>query len=191
MLWYTCPQRPRAFTLIELLIVVAIIGILAAIAIPNFMAAKTRAQVSRVMGDMNALGRSLAQYRMDRMFYPPYYSGNPPEELGALTTPTPFISEVPRDPFRLNYGHKKVRAPYYSGTQNYDYTSSYTLADMTVKQTGQFWILHSLGPDQNEDVWKRLPKGISPWSFKPNWFDPSNGLRSKGDIIYTSEKFFE
>lgn len=60
----------RAFTLIELLIVVAIIAILAAIAVPNFLEAQVRAKVSRQVNNMRAVVVAVEAYRVDHPSYP-------------------------------------------------------------------------------------------------------------------------
>ncbi len=60
----------KAFTLIELLIVVAIIAILAAIAVPNFLEAQTRAKVSRAKADMRTITTGLESYHIDHNAYP-------------------------------------------------------------------------------------------------------------------------
>ena len=60
----------RAFTLIELLIV-AIIAILAAIAVPNFLEAQTRSKVARAKADMRSLATGLEAYAVDANRYPP------------------------------------------------------------------------------------------------------------------------
>ena len=58
-------MKKKAFTLIELLIVVAIIAILAAIAVPNFLEAQTRSKISRVKADMRTVAVGCESYRVD------------------------------------------------------------------------------------------------------------------------------
>src|SRR5213083_2789382 len=63
-------SRKAAFTLIELLIVVAIIAILAAIAVPNFLEAQTRAKVSRAKADIRTIATAIEAYCVDSNKYP-------------------------------------------------------------------------------------------------------------------------
>ena len=60
----------KGFTLIELLIVVAIIGIIAAIAIPNLMNAIDRGKQSRTMADIKAISGAIEIYAVDNNTYP-------------------------------------------------------------------------------------------------------------------------
>lgn len=103
-------MKTKAFTLIELLIVVAIIAILAAIAVPNFLEAQTRAKISRSVADMRSIDTAIATYVVD-------YNNEPATDVpgGApagsysnwwgfvshlLTTPVSYITTRPLMPFR-------------------------------------------------------------------------------------------
>ena len=63
-------RKQTGFTLIELLIVVAIIGIIAAIAIPNLLNAIDRGKQKRSMADMRSIGTAVESYAVDNNFYP-------------------------------------------------------------------------------------------------------------------------
>lgn len=58
----TIQRNQKGFTLIELMIVIAIIGILAAIAIPNFIAYRNKSFCSAAESDANAIAGALADY---------------------------------------------------------------------------------------------------------------------------------
>ena len=59
------PNRKHGFTLIELVIVVAILGILASIAIPRFLDAQATARGSKIVADMRTLESAFSLYLMD------------------------------------------------------------------------------------------------------------------------------
>jgi general secretion pathway protein G len=63
-------QKSKGFTLIELLIVVAIIGIIAAIAIPNLLNAIDRGKQKRTMADLRSIGTAVESYAVDNNVYP-------------------------------------------------------------------------------------------------------------------------
>ncbi len=85
-------RRQKGFTLIELLIVVAIIGIIAAIAIPNLLNAINRGRQKRTMADIRSLATAIESYSVDWNFYP---TGNSVSELEPYLTPT-YIRKLPR-----------------------------------------------------------------------------------------------
>ncbi len=59
------------FTLIELLIVVAIIGILAAIAVPNFLNAQVRAKLAHTYGQLKTVQTAIGAYSVDNAGWAP------------------------------------------------------------------------------------------------------------------------
>lgn len=63
-------RKEKGFTLIELLIVVAIIGIIAAIAVPNLLTAIQRSKQKRSMADIRAIGTALGSYQVDYNKFP-------------------------------------------------------------------------------------------------------------------------
>jgi len=63
-------KNKKGFTLIELLIVVAIIGIIAAIAIPNLIRALQKGKQTRTLGDMKSIGTAIESYRTECHFLP-------------------------------------------------------------------------------------------------------------------------
>ena len=88
-------RKQKGFTLIELLIVVAIIGIIAAIAIPNLLNAINRGRQKRSMADMRAIATALEAYSVDFNFYPrTAISGDLTTQLDIYLTPT-FIKRLP------------------------------------------------------------------------------------------------
>lgn len=80
----TPKQRVEAFTLVEIMIVVAIIAVLATIAVPSWLRARMRTQNVKFINDLRVYSNALDTYAVDNKVYPPT---SDPGELSAEFQP--------------------------------------------------------------------------------------------------------
>ncbi|AFN76239.1 type II secretion system major pseudopilin GspG [Stutzerimonas nitrititolerans] len=102
--------KQKGFTLIEIMVVVVILGILAALVVPQVMNRPDQAKVTVAKGDIKAIGAALDMYKLDNFSYPSTQQG-----LNALVekpsgSPQPknwnrdgYLKRVPKDPWGNDY----------------------------------------------------------------------------------------
>lgn len=103
-------RAQSGFTLIEIMVVVVILGILAALVVPQVMSRPDQAKATVVRGDINAISAALDMYKLDNSFYPSTQQG-----LDALVqkpsgNPQPrtwnkdgYLKRLPIDPWGNSY----------------------------------------------------------------------------------------
>ncbi len=187
------------FTLIELLIVVAIIGILAAIAVPNFLSAQIRAKASRVKSEMRSFSTALESYRVDHGRYPYPLLDKYTDKAGIhtqshivkalleLSTPVAYMANVdyPDPFFKTGDGFWISTVPAYSSYTYVNFNGRW-VSEFTPDISVDAYALASFGPDKYDSG------GIHPVVETArhqavNWthiYDSSNGIVSWGDIVY-------
>jgi len=152
-------MKRRGFTLIELMVVIAIIIILAAIAIPNYLTMTARAKRSRVASDMATVATVLETYKTDWGKYP---TGS--EDLSHSTTGTSSVfsalggnatvGALENMPAYTNAVGEKGGIEYIKAATLSSMTNPYgsTLAGMTYKSAdGTIWKLYM--PETSTGPW--------------------------------------
>lgn len=193
----------RAFTLIELLIVVAIIAILALIAVPNFLEAQVRAKHARVVSDLRTITAAVEAYFLDYNDYPRNRRSAGWSLSPDLTTPIAYLATAQMiDPFALyKESDPTVVEPYYGYHRvldwdpepflDFEYWPPQESRDSTTYNYGALrkygqWRLISIGPDRLyvPPDWRQYPiKQV--YDMIDILYDPTNGTVSFGNIMRT------
>ena len=101
-------RQQAGFTLIEIMVVVVIIGILAALVVPKVMGRPDQAKVTVARGDLKAIASALEMYRLDNRRYPDTQQGlealvqHPPSGADNWN-PEGYLGRLPIDPWGKPY----------------------------------------------------------------------------------------
>lgn len=103
-------KTQQAFTLIEIMIVVVILGILAAVVIPKILDRPDQARVVAAGADIRVIMQQLKIYRLDNTFYPSTDQGLQALMVKPTTNPMPmnwkqggYLERLPNDPWGRPY----------------------------------------------------------------------------------------
>src|SRR5689334_14485866 len=114
-------SRQRGFTLIEIMVVVVIIGLLAAVIVPNLMGNVDQARVSKARQDIQAIETALTMFRLDNARYPTTDQGlkaliqQPTDPSIRNWRPGGYVKKPSRDPWGNDYQYV------YPGTHGGEY----------------------------------------------------------------------
>lgn len=212
-------KKTSAFTLIELLIVVAIIAILAAIAVPNFLEAQTRAKVSRVKSDIRSMATAIEAYAVDNNKPPREYDNRPAVDgpffgqanasgimSKVLSTPVAYVTNAYQLDAFVNAGDNLPSdEKYFTYASVFDRTlitntggtAWFFGGSLTQPQRSEAindiygaWYMLSVGPDRNYfNNTTSSRGGVTGREYIP--YDPTNGTISFGNIMRSQKRTSE
>lgn len=101
-------RRARGFTLIEIMVVVVIIGLLAAVIVPTVVSKVDQARVAKAKEDIQSLETALTEYRLDNSTYPTTDEGldalvKKPEDSSVTHWHGPYVQRIVKDPWGNAY----------------------------------------------------------------------------------------
>ena len=93
----------RAFTLVEMLLVITIIGILAALVIPKMVGRSEQARLAAAHADISSIKTALDAYEVDNGFYPKSLQDLIQQPNNARNWHGPYLENLPVDPWNNPY----------------------------------------------------------------------------------------
>lgn len=104
------PRRRKGFTLIEIMVVVVILGILAALIVPKVMSRPDEARIAAARQDVATLAQALKLYKLDNLAYPSTDQGLQALVARPNSAPVPanwkaggYLERLPKDPWGRDY----------------------------------------------------------------------------------------
>ena len=106
----SAPRHARGFTLIEIMVVIVILGILAALVVPKVMSRPDEARIVAAKQDIASITQALKLYRLDNQSYPTTEQGLQALVTRSTTEPVPknwksggYVDRLPKDPWGHDY----------------------------------------------------------------------------------------
>jgi len=183
-------ERPRGFTLVELLVVVAIVALLMAVLMPQLQKAMETSRRSVCAANLNGIGKALTQYGTQQKTYPyiPLKGGGWGVEIGTSRDTNPYVGAAATDRSPSACLYLLVRKKF---CQRAMFICPST-EERETKESGSFWdfadgvkisyaFLNPYGPERYFD--SSLDGDVPIMADSSPFFDPATGLRNAEAVV--------